>query len=401
MKTLPEPRSSLPLRAALAASFLTGLVSTAFAAGLAAPKDHVLFVGTDLAVKQDGKYYHVIGATSDKLQIERNRGVKDLQSIRGAEIKISRGVKLSNRSATIDNLHTDSVDRAAAKAQFDAMQASMLMSSEAGDNEDRLHGNLIFAGAVAVSPGSGPGGAVTAELIKANVAKATEAYVGGLNGLDSLAASSTTFFTEKLTTSDTAEVEISFDVSSPQPIDNAYIVVVANYASPSGDKIARQVAARQLDRVDSRPRKVRLSHVASAAGLAFKKFDIGLFANGQEVATNLSEKRMDLTSDQAYQFFLIDYLSAHQGATAAPAPMLMAPRAEFRKQIASGETTLPIYATVAKSGAVVALSTDESGAGKVPASLEAALQNVRFMPALRNGEPVEGRIKLTLAELIN
>jgi hypothetical protein len=196
------------------------------------------------------------------------------------------------------------------------------------------------------------------------------------------------------------EVEISFDVSSPEPLENAYIVVIANYASPSRPgEIARQISAREFATIDSNPQKVKMSHAASMNGLPFKKFDIGLFANGQEVATNLSEKRMELTRDQAFQFFLIEYLSSHKGATVPPKPMLMTPRSEFRRQVAKAELNQTIYANVDKMGAVSAMSTDSAGTERVPASVRSALQNVRFMPALNNGAPVEGRVKVTLAQL--
>jgi len=198
------------------------------------------------------------------------------------------------------------------------------------------------------------------------------------------------------------EVELSFDVSSPVPLENAYIVVVANYASPNKPgEVARQISAREFAHIDSRPQRVKMSHAASINRLPFKKFDMGLFANGQEVATNLSEKRMALTSDQAFQFFLIDYLSSHKGATLPPTPMLMTPRAEFRRQVAKTDTNQTIYANVDKMGTVLEISTDAAGTQRLPSSVNSALQNVRFMPALNNGNPVEGRVKVTLAQLAN
>jgi hypothetical protein len=198
-----------------------------------------------------------------------------------------------------------------------------------------------------------------------------------------------------------SEVELTFDLSSPEPLENAYIVVVANYASPGKSEAARQISAREFARIDSRPQRVKMTHAASANGLTFKKFDIALFANGQEVATNLSEKRLALTSDQAFQFFLIDYLSAHKGATLPPTPMLMTPRGEFRREVGKTEINPTIYAKVDKSGNVSAMSTDAAGKQPVPASVESALQKVRFLPALNSGTPVDGRVKVTLAQLAN
>jgi hypothetical protein len=126
---------------------------------------------------------------------------------------------------------------------------------------------------------------------------------------------------------------------------------------------------------------------------------MGLYANGQEVATNLSEKRLPLTADQAYQFFLIDYLTAHKGATLPPTPVLMTPRTEFRRQVENSDANQTIYAKIDKAGNVLAVSTNANGTQTLPASVESALKNVRFMPALANGAPIDGLAKVTLAAL--
>ena len=414
-----------------------------------APKDHVLFVGTDLSVKEGSKFFHVVGATKKTLKIDKDHATADVRLSGGANIRISRGVKLSNLSATIGHLHTESVDRESARAQLAAMQASMALTDAASDQADRLHGEMMTLSAVAVY--RGPGAVRGSEISRANLVEqqtaAAASYTGALPDLDRLSTSVSTLMAQNIMKPDarddevtldasalpglnllggsavgdggtgissntsfsqnnlptgTAEVELTFDVSSPEPLDNAYIVVVANYASPSKpNEVARQISAREFDHIDRTPKRVKMSHAASMNGLPFKKFDMGLFANGQEVATNLSERRMALTSDQAFQFFLIDYLTAHKGATLPPAPMLMKPRAEIRRQLEKTETNQTIYANVDKMGNVLAMSADAEGTQRLPASVESVLQNVRFMPALNSGAPVEGRIKVTLAQLAN
>jgi hypothetical protein len=455
MKTSRGPHCSYLGRAAEAAALFTGFILPTAAwpqstVVVSEQKDHVLFVGTDLSVNQDGKFYHVVGATKTTLKIEKDHALADVRLASGANIKVNKGVKLSNLSAMISHVQTESVDRASARAQLAAMQASMALMDDVSDQRDRLHGAVIraqtfgdakidnplfegYQGADGYEKGTNANGylerlanalptlqtlqdSVNAVLMR-NIAEQATAddevtldasKLPGLNLIGSSAVSdsgssgSSKSFERASTTGGTAEVELTFDVSSPEPLDHAYILVVANYASPiNADKAARQVSVREFAQIDSHPQRVKMTHAASIKGLVFKKFDIGLFASGQEVATNLSEKRMALTSDQAFQFFLIDYLTAHKGATLPPTPMLMTPRAEFRRQVAKTETNQTLYANVDKMGNVLAMSTDEAGTQRVPAAVESALQNVRFMPALNNGAPVEGRVKVTLAQLAN
>jgi len=384
---------------------VSGLASVALLIAIASPavaagnsKEYVLFVGTDLAVKQDGQFYHVVGAGKDVLKVDRDRQVREVKQLSGAQIKISRGVKLSSLAATISNVRTDSYDRAAAQAQFEAMRTSMMLTDEANLTEDRMHGRMVLASAVAVGGGSTGGDQSVAGVAKQQ-REATSAYTDALPGVEALNSTASTFYFDQSGRRDSAEVSLSFDVSSPEPIENAYLVIVANYGD--ADKIARQISTRELKRIDDHPRRIKVSQAASISGLAFKNFDFGVYAGGQEVATNLSDKRMPLTADQAYQFFLIDYLSSHAGATTPPVPMLMTPRTEFRQRVGGAEVERPIYAQVDKSGMVVSYSEDEAGTGKLSASLESALRDVRFMPALQNGTPVDGRVKLTLSELLD
>ena len=370
----------------------------------AAPKDYVLFVGTDLAIKQGGRFYPVVGATVDSYQIERDGTEQTIRNIRDAKIKISRGVKLSNCSAAITDLKTESIDRAAAGSRFEAMKAAMQLNDAAADGMDRLQGGITSANSVGISydpnsPNNPRGAKETSDAIQANQAAAVDNYGRGVAGLQSMADAANTQFNARLAGGHPTEVELSFDVSSPEPLEHAYVVVIASYGSGSAD--ASKVTAQQLGRIDGQPRRVQLSNPASVAGLEFQKFDIGLFADGQEIATNLSAKRVSLTADEAYQIHLVHYLAENARATKAPVPMLMSPRAVFRRQIGSAETYRPIHAIVGKSGAIVRMSDDEAGVEKIPAAIEAAMKNVRFLPALRNGTPVEERMMFTLAELVN
>jgi hypothetical protein len=416
------------------------------AATSAAPKNHVLFVGTDLSVKQDGKFYRVVGASKKVLKIEKNHALTEVRLSNAPSIRINKGVKLSKLTANIGNVQTESVDRESARAQLAAMQTSMALMEEASMAADRRHGLVMVLSAVASPTSLGPDGQIVTGPIKKMQDEAAAAYINALPDLEKLTASASTLLTENIMQpyigddevtldasalpglnllggstlgdsgsggsassftqgklpSRSTEVELAFDVSSPEPLEQAYIVVVANYSSPSKPtEVTRQISAREFAHIDSRPQRVKLIHAASLNGLPFKKFDIALFANGQEVATNLSEKRLALTSDQAFQFFLIDHLSTHRGATLPPTPMLMTPRTEFRQQVAKIETNQTIYANVDKMGNVLSMSADAAGTQRLPSSVESALQKVRFLPALNNGAPVEGRIKVTLAQLAN
>jgi hypothetical protein len=457
MKRAPQSLCNTPFNnavraATLSATLLVGSIFNSVAsaqADVANPpdkKDHVLFVGTDLSVRQNGKFYRVVGANKKSIKIEKDHALSDVRLAGGADIRINKGVKLSNLTAKIGKIQTESIDRESARAQLAAMQASMALMDEAGDNQDRLHGRMVALSAVAINPDAAAGAAISRANLDVMQAAASASYISALPDLARMNSAVSTLLTQTImqpkpdedvtldasalpglhtiggnglsesgsgsstsislsqpsAPSASTEVELTFELSSPEPLENAYIVVVANYASPNKpNEVARQISAREFAVIDSHPKQVKLTHAASVGGLPFRKFDMGLFANGQEVATNLSEKRLALTSDQAFQFFLIDYLSSHKGATLPPTPMLMKPRAEIRRQLAKIQREQSVYANVDKMGNILAMSSDAAGNQPLPSSVQSALQFVRFMPALNNGAPVEGRIKVTLAQLAN
>jgi hypothetical protein len=395
MKSPKTPHAPHHRAAVVAASF-AAIVSLAVSA-VAAPavKDHILFVGTDLDVKEGSAFYHVVGATKDSLKIEKDHQLADVRIGQGANIRVNKGVKLSTLSATISNVATESVDRASARAQLEAMQTSLMLQETASSDVDLAYGQVAIYSGAGVNADLAPESYKNLQAYKQG---ADDRYSAALNRMDPVSGGSNTYLIDRLEGHEQTEVQLSFDVASPEPLDHAYIVVVANYGS--GDKIARQISARQFDRIGSRPQHVTMSHAAAVGGLPFAKFDVALFADGQEVATNLSEKQMPLTTDEAYQFFLIDYLSSHQKATLPPAPMLMTPRPEFRRAVQDADVNRPVYATIAKTGNVVTISADAAGKEDLPAAMKSALQNVRFMPALKDGSPVDGHLKVTLAEIV-
>jgi hypothetical protein len=308
------------------ASLLAGLVLTAVAlpqetaAVPSGAKDHVLFVGTDLSVKQDGEFYRVVGANKKALKIEKDHTIADVRLSGGANIRINKGVKLSNLSATIGRIKTESVDRESARAQLAAMQASMALMDEAGDNEDKLHGQVMILSAVAIRAGDGTGAPVGAKTSRENLekeqAKAADSYMNTIPDLDRLTSATSGLLAQNLMQPDfddevtldasdlpglnllggsaigdsgaggsastglwrkgdssrSTEVELTFEVSSPEPLENAYIVVVANYASlGNSGEAARQISAREFAKIDSHPQSFNMTHAASINGLVFKK----------------------------------------------------------------------------------------------------------------------------------
>src|SRR5258708_7894771 len=125
-----QPHSSLRSRVLLSL-LLTTQALPALPAEDTAAKDHSLFIGVDIAVERKGKFYRVIGAQKNALQIMLNHQVTAVPLSEAANLRIDRGVKLSNLRASVTNLRGDKGDsRLRAATEMEMTRNSMAMQDE-------------------------------------------------------------------------------------------------------------------------------------------------------------------------------------------------------------------------------------------------------------------------------
>lgn len=191
---------------------------------------------------------------------------------------------------------------------------------------------------------------------------------------------------------------LQFNVASHQPIANAFVILNTEYTAPGHQELFRRVLAQRIGRIGAQPRTVTVYEADFPTGFHVKDYTISLYSEGQEIATNLSPKRIDLTSAQAYQYVLADYLATHKGETSPPAAVLMAPRSVLLSFDHEEELSRPVYVLVNAEGHVQTVSSDPSGQGEVSSIVRSALQYFQFIPALQQGVPVSGRARLVVAD---
>ncbi len=191
---------------------------------------------------------------------------------------------------------------------------------------------------------------------------------------------------------------LQFTVASLRPIENAFVILNTEYTAPGRQERFRRVLAQHIGRIDAKPKNVAVYEADFPSGFHVKDYTISLYSEGQEIATNLSPKRIDLTSAQAYQYVVTDYLATHKGETRPPAAVLMAPRSVLLSFDHEEELSRPVYVVVDAGGHVQTVSSDPSGQGEVPSSVRSALQHFQFIPALQKGVPVSGRARLVVAD---
>ena len=147
-------------------------------------------------------------------------------------------------------------------------------------------------------------------------------------------------------------MEVTFEVSAEQPLASPYVVILAQYHelnAPPGTS-RNWIYAKALEPIDSKPRKVRILQGGFPRGFELEKFQVHLYNRGQELATNVADKRVPLTRDEAFQYMLIDYVSSHKGASLPATPAMVKLPADFRTRLAGGQLAQIFFVKVSKDG---------------------------------------------------
>ena len=374
--------------------------------GKAEPKTHTLFMGADLSIEQNKVLYRVQDVVGGSFVIMVDGKEVKIPADWGAiKLKVDRSLKLTATSVSIDHLKAeraytpgnDPVKKFMA-AQGQAIASQDLIAA-AGQNvvlAQKMATANAKAAAAAQEGGFPAGGDLLAAQQQYNAANAAALSDFGNNG--AFAGKMQDELREGLFDA----VKVEFDVSSEKLIHAPYVVVMAQYRkrdSKPGESY-NWIYAEALEPLDSKPQKVRIRQGGFPPGFELEKYQVHVYDRGQEVATNVAEKRVPLTRDEAFQYMLIDYTSGHKGASLPATPAMGNLPADLRTRLGSGQWTQFFYVKVSKDGLPIEAYVDESCLHKVDDPyLQSVIRDIRFNPALEQGRAVEGTALLRFGDL--
>jgi hypothetical protein len=158
--------------------------------------------------------------------------------------------------------------------------------------------------------------------------------------------------TGKIATQGLDAMEIEFSISSPKPLHHPYVVTMTRFHA-KGTKpglVQNLVYAKALD-----PIYAQISHVHfTEEGFPFNyeliDFQLHIYDQGIEVATNLAEDRVELTRDEAFEYVKSEYIGAHKGATLPAVAVMGNLPSDLPTKLNSGKYDKPFYVSVSKDG---------------------------------------------------
>jgi hypothetical protein len=367
---------------------LASLSSGAPAGAEAEARTHTLFMGADFDV-QSNKVFHRVQDVSGGSFVIKVNGEEVLVPMNQApvEFRIQQSLKLTENSATIGDLkgeraYSPANDPVKKFVREQPGGATHLQSSQAAMGSTMAQRDL----GIAKSSGS-PANIVAqvqqqANSVSASYSSALSAEGSDFNNVGSYSAKLQEELAKKLFDA----MDVTFEVASPQPLNSPYVVIVAQY--------------RERDERPGIPRKVRLLQGGLPPGFELLNFKLHLYDRGQELATNVADKRVPLTRDEAFLYLKIDYVSSHKEATLPPTAAMGKLPADLRSRLTSAQFAHTFFVKVSKDGLPGEVFLDEACAQKADDSyLLSVIRDIRFNPALDKGRAVDGVARLNFDSL--
>jgi len=375
------------------------------------PKTHTLFMGADIDLKIANDFYRVRDVDGDAFIVSANGSEQTVPMKKGLlDMKVQQSLKLTEVFATIADLKGERVytDANDPRKRFGREQPGLAgadtFASAAGaagtaqimngsalnfpNSADPVHAAEIRAAAQATIARVGEGANSAANLDSFSEANNIGNYVGKMQ--------------QELDKELFDAMEVTFSVSSQKPLARPYVVIVARYHEKDTNppKYHNWIFAKGLPAIQGKTEKVHVKQGGFPLGFVMDDFKVHLFDRGQEVATNVADKRVELTYSDAFKYVIIDYLTAHKGASLPAAPVMGRLPADWHSHLTPEELRQPYFVKVSKDGIPLGAYADEACSQSVSDPyLQSIVSEIRFTPTLDKGKAVEGTTKLRFGDI--
>lgn len=374
--------------------------------GAAEPAPVVLFMGTDLAVQQGEMFLRVQDVSGSAFMVKKgDEPVYVPMQMRSANVRVEKSLKLTTATVTIDKLRGDRTFTPAndPRLKFDrisgaaagAQAAAELARYQAAEYEKGL------AGANANPQGGGDRARELERLLQQ--ARDAEALAEGQGASDFVNMGyHADRMQGELREGNFDAMEVEFHVSAERPVNDAYLIVISRFREKE-DKpgTARNwIYAKSVGEIGPKPRYIRIREGGFPRGFILEDYEVHIYEQGRELASNVSPKRVELSPDEARQYLLIEHLAAHKGQTVPAQPVAGHLPLDLREKLAAGVYRQSYHVRVDESGVVQGVFADAAGREAVSDPyLVDLFTGLLFTPALLNGQPTVAMCRVHLPSL--
>jgi hypothetical protein len=364
-------------------------------------KTHVLFMGADLSVQQGKKFYRVEDVDGSEFVIQIKGEKKFIRTrLASNHVKVEHELKLASLSVKLDDMqggpgYTPGADP---RHKFNARSGAQGGAQAAYDWATTRNAEATESFKVSQDPQMKKNYEEIMIAEQRNMDQVGQQLGSDMMSIPNMANA----LSLELAEGNYDLVDVSFRISSPQVLDDPYMVVLVEFqlrdAKPG--ETALLIHAKALDPIGPEPKYIRVREGGMPVGFKFLRHQVHIYNRGREVATSESSKRVALTRDDARAYLLIEHLTAHKEGTvpATAVPGSLSP--ETRAQLSPQQLQRVCYVRVSREGKSLGAFVDEGGSLPLTDSaVNAALGEALFKPAVADGKPMEGIVRVRLADL--
>jgi hypothetical protein len=391
MKTIPKnkitPRSSTAVLSWLSLLSLA-LVAPLFADDAAPPKDHALFAGATVKVEDGPGFFDIAGVQGYTVSLQADGKFLHVRRDEVRNVLIGMNLKLTDVIARIDKLVVTPIFVGSRDDRFADMHMQMLMSDLAADSTDNMSATTVgvevkaaqqaaaaYSSALPPPPVDyGPIAAASAKDV--SMQSSSDSFAFGAGADNSL--------------------NIACELSAPRVMHNTYVLVLTEFRQKSGGKSTNNVDIEPVGELGPKPRKVTLTQTGFPPDFVLGHVSLHLYSGSLELATNLSEGRVDLTADDAIRYLVLAYVASHAKDSLPATPLVIALPADFKQRAPVADLNRTFYVTVGEDGRVQGLSAESGHRVAVDPYIDLSVRKFRYEPALKEGKPVATVVEMRL-----
>jgi hypothetical protein len=403
MKTIPKNENAPRLAGTSLPWF--SLLSLALVAPLLADeapplKDHALFAGATVQVENGSGFFEIVGVNGYSVSLQADGKLLRVRRDEIRSLRIGRSLKLTDVVARIDKLIVAPTRVGPNVDRFADMHMQMLVTDMAADAAVGMNyqaSSFAAAGGVAAA-----GAAATSISTKVPVQTPPvdpTALMQASNAAYSMQSLAESVGHGEADTGDNA-LDIACELSTPRVMHNTYALVLTEFRDSSGGKARYNVHIEPVGELGPKPRKVALTQIGFPPGFISGQVSVHLYSGSLELATNLSEGRVDLTAADAMRYLVLAYVTSHAKDSLAATPLRIAVPSDFKQRASTADLDRTLYITIDTMGQVRELSASPDQLVAVDPYIDSAVRKFYYEPALRDGKPVESVVEVRLAGLL-
>lgn len=396
--SLPPPLPRILAAAILAALAAGPSLATDAPAAAGPAKEFALYMGADIRMEKDNQLRQVLRAKDRMLAVNIDgrlqglhiRQVKNLHAI--PVLKLSRSVAKIGKFSTEQD-YSEAANIRGAWAQSMAFAQEVEYNANNPDLFEKLQPGpevqtaMHYSAQAAGTPGP------SLPEAKPTPPPSVLNYENMRQFADRRG--------EELTSDNYDLLRLSFEVSAVERVEDPYVVIVADIQDP-----ARPAAELQwfyvelLDDLGPRPQKVRISEYGFPRGFKVLHTAVHLYAGSRELPTNLSESRVEMSREEAYDYLNAQYVTSRRTATQPACPIGLESAETLLGRIPAEANGRVLNLAIDEAGRVTDVKPANPAEPPLTAATAAALASLRFHPALEKGKPVATTLRGEVASLV-